>query len=801
MLRDPCNDIAKRLDQTAADQEMMASEHENDRELKRPRGRFRSWMRSPLVVAVFVGLAACSSPEEKARVRFDRGLAAQARGAHTEAVIELRGALRDDPNRAETHYRLALSLLEIKQFGPGVWELDEAIRLDPKNLDARIRRAWIALATQNPDAALAQATAILDADPSNVDAALARIAAHLSKGNLPAAEAESETAVERWPEEKRAHYDLAQVRSRQGRINDARASLLRYRELDGNSVAATREVVRFYLATEQSGEAESLLRESIPSVAAAERSDLALDLAGLLERLGRDAEAEQVLRSALEAAPERLDLREQLANVLARTGRLDEALAETRAGLALDPSSRALRLQEADALLRRGDLDGASERIRSMLAEHPEDATVALVHARALSQAARTDEAIEVLRGIVAGDPNAANAHYLLGALLLAKGRPADAVGSLQLAAARLSAKTGAPQLFAEALLRLGDFGQSASEARRALEADPQSLRARMILAEALLGSGAATEAESVLRAATEDSAALHAMLARVLVARGRLADAQAEIERARALEPDSVQWTVDLIWILVKRGAGNAALERAETGMLEHPAAPDFAFLKGQILLRLGDEAAAARAFERAIEVDPDFLSGYVNLAQIEARAGRFDGAREFLRRALARRADDADTLRALGDVELRGGRADDAIAAYEKALLADPGSPVSKSALARALADAGRDLDRALDLARAARESDASNADFAEALGRVLHRKGIYAAAVDQFRNAVELLPHPIAAYRYRLGLALLANGDRAGAVRELEQALAIDPSFEGSSDARRVLEEARKTKGESG
>jgi len=374
-------------------------------------------------------------------------------------------------------------------------------------------------------------------------------------------------------------------------------------------------------------------------------------------------------------------------------------------------------------------------------------------------------------------------------------------VGSLELAAARLSAKTGAPELLAEALLRLGDFGRSASEARRALESDPQNLRARTILAEALLGSGAASEAESVLWAATRDSAALHAMRARVFVALGRPADAQAEVERALALEPGSVQWTVDLIWILVKRGEGNAALARAETGMLEHPEAPDFAFLKGQILLRLGDEAAAARAFERTIEVDPDFLSAYVNLAQSEARAGRLDAAREFLRRALARKADDADTLRTLGDVEVRGGRIDDAIAAYEKALLADPGSPISKSALARVLADAGRDLDRALDLARAARESDPSSADFAEALGRVLHRKGIYSAAVDQLRNAVELLPHPVAAYRYRLGLALFASGDRAGAVRELEQALAIDPSFEGASDARRALEEARKTKGESG
>jgi predicted Zn-dependent protease len=161
---------------------------------------------------------------------------------------------------------------------------------------------------------------------------------------------------------------------------------------------------------------------------------------------------------------------------------------------------------------------------------------------------------------------------------------------------------------------------------------------------------------------------------------------------------------------------------------MREHPDAPEYAYLEGQILLRLGDEAAAAgvRAGDRG-------RSRHVPArqpAQIEARASRLDGARGFLQRALARRADDAEALRTLGDVEARGGREGDAIAAYEKALQADPGSPISKSALARALAGAGRDLDRAVDLARAAREADPSSADFAEALGRVLHR-GIYSAA----------------------------------------------------------------------
>lgn len=796
--------------------------------------RRKSFRRSPgwrIALLVCAGLVACSTPEERAQVRLERGIAAQERGAHDEAVIEFRGALQGEPNRAETHYRLALSLLETRQFRPGIWELREAIRLDPENLAARLRLAWIAVATHDPDEALEQAKALRAADPASVEGRVVTIAAYLQKGSLELATTECEEILARWPEEKRAHYNLAQIRSRQGRFAEAEASLLRYRELDGGSANATLELARFYVAAAHGERAESLLRESMASAAPADRPDLALELATILERRDQAEGAEAALRQALAGAPERTDVQERLvavlvrgrrfddalaivaeakqrapksaepyrmeANILADAGRVEEALASLRAGLALDPTSRELRLSEVDAMLLLADVEGASEKIRSLLADHPGEASVALAHARVLARAARSDEAIEVLESIVAREPKSAHAQFLLGALRLGQGHAGDAVSPLQVAADRMPAALEPRRLLAEARLKAGDFEGAAAEARRVLEADPRDTRTRVILAEALLGAGSAQEAEAVLRAAGSESHELHAALARVLVRQGRLADAQAEVEQALAQEPGSVQRTVDLVWILIKRGQGDAALELVEAGILEHPSVADYPYLKGQILLRLGNEAGAERALRRALELDPTLVPAYLNLAQNALRGGRIDAARELLQRALAQKPSDSDTLRTLGELELRAGRPDQAIAAFEAALLADSGSALSKSALARALAETGRDLDRALELARSARESDLTNADFAEALGRVLHRKGLYAAAVDQFRAAIELLPHPIAAYRYRLGLALLADGDRKAAARELAAALAIDPSFDGAAEAKRLLGGPEKTK----
>ena len=134
--------------------------------------------------------------------------------------------------------------------------------------------------------------------------------------------------------------------------------------------------------------------------------------------------------------------------------------------------------------------------------------------------------------------------------------------------------------------------------------------------------------------------------------------------------------------------------------------------------------------------------------------------------------------------------GRTDAAIATFEASLRADPNSTRTSADLARALSDAERDLPRALELARLARAQDPTDADYAEALGRVLHTSGLHAAAVAQYREGIELAPHPIAAFHYRLGVALADGGEPEEAARELQEALEIDPSFDLAEEARHRL-----------
>jgi tetratricopeptide (TPR) repeat protein len=783
----------------------------------------------PAVALLAACLAlACGPSEDEAQGHLERARAASEAGEHAAAVIDYRSVLQSAPNHPQAHYELALSLLELGRGPDALWELRESVRLDPDNLDARLRFGWLALAAENPDAALEQATAILERDPEHLEGSNLRVAALIAQGELERAVEESEALLERWPEEKRAYYYLSHARLGQGDLAEAERNLLRFRELDGRSLASTREVMRFYVATGQPGKAETLLEEAIPDTSAADRAELALALAELVGRDGRLAESEGSLRLALAGAPERLDVRAQLAALLARDGRVDEALellekakalnpsdaevdriqgdllmgagrieealARFRAGLQLEPGSVPLRLREVQALLRLGDLESSSERIRSLLQEYPEDPMVALTQIRALALASRTEEAIETLRGLLAEDPELAEAQFLLGVLQLASGRPGEALRPLEIAADRIpgAAAQEARRLLVEARIRVGEFEAAAIEAQQILAENPDDRRARILLGHALLGAGSPERAESALRQAPDDSAAAHATLARVYVKTKRLEQAQASIERARALEPNSVQWVVDLAWVLEEQGKGEQAISLARESMLEHPDEPEYPNLLGRILVEQGDDAAAVTAFRRALEVDPSFVPAFVNLAQIAERGKRPFEARELLQGALAQRPNDAEALRALGLLEYRESNTAAAIEAFEAALRADPSDDLTRSDLARARTDARLGLSEALQLALIARHSEPENAEYADTLGLVLYGKGLHEAAAEQFRAAIALAPHPIASFHYRLGRALLGDGDSAGAKVELERALELDPSFAEAEDARRLLSE---------
>jgi curved DNA-binding protein CbpA len=91
---------------------------------------------------------------------------------------------------------------------------------------------------------------------------------------------------------------------------------------------------------------------------------------------------------------------------------------------------------------------------------------------------------------------------------------------------------------------------------------------------------------------------------------------------------------------------------------------------------------------------------------------------------------------------------------------------------------------LDLAQEAATAAAEADPANPRYAVFAARLALRRGALELARALAEGAVRVAPGSAAAHE-ALGEALAEGGDKAGARRELERALALDPSLDSARD----------------
>ena len=102
---------------------------------------------------------------------------------------------------------------------------------------------------------------------------------------------------------------------------------------------------------------------------------------------------------------------------------------------------------------------------------------------------------------------------------------------------------------------------------------------------------------------------------------------------------------------------------------------------------------------------------------------------------------------------------------------------------------ADAGINLDIALQLAQSAKAQMPDHPDVDDTLGWVYYKKDMANLAIRPLETSVSQEPTN-ALYHYHLGLAYAKTGNTTKARKSLEQALKLQPGFPGAADARSTL-----------
>jgi len=214
------------------------------------------------------------------------------------------------------------------------------------------------------------------------------------------------------------------------------------------------------------------------------------------------------------------------------------------------------------------------------------------------------------------------------------------------------------------------------------------------------------------------------------------------------------------------------------------------------QILAQLATTEALAGHYDfaisylqRLVDADPKSAQFRLRMGEIYDLKGDLKKATEYYQKTYELAPNDPTLALTLADAFGRGGRTPEAKRLYQGVLKARPDNTTALNNLAFLLADTGGDLDEALKLARQAVDKTPKEPNFSDTIGYIYLKQGQRESAVQTFGNLVRNNPkNPV--FRYHLGLALYAKGDKAGARKELQAALAAHPAPQDESRIKELL-----------
>jgi len=327
--------------------------------------------------------------------------------------------------------------------------------------------------------------------------------------------------------------------------------------------------------------------------------------------------------------------------------------------MALLPVGSRADLQRGLLAVRHGAVEDAVRLLSSARDAEPGNRAILRNLAIALSEAGDQERAIAILRELARMDPRDAWAEQQLGRRLVQRGGLRNALPHLERAVELAPRDKQARLELGVALAAASRPSDALRQFEAALDVDPFFADVLPHRATALAAAGQPGEAERLLLerlgSAPGDGAAART-LSRILRQQGRLAEAREGLENALAERPG---------------GAREEGALRQELGRLlalaDQPAralvelnrarrlAPDLfeaAFLAGLVQARLGRFEGAEEAHRAALATRPDFHPARLGLAEVLAAQGQCARAREVLKEASRRNPADRSLGSALASL-----------------------------------------------------------------------------------------------------------------------------------------------------
>lgn len=492
-------------------------------------------------------------------------------------------------------------------------------------------------------------------------------------------------------------------------------------------------------------------------------------------------------------------------------GEKEKALEKVNHALEINPKNIQGLILRGELALKLEKPKDALSYFENALQYAPGNVTAMMKVASMLFEMKRDEEALEKLEGVFARVPRHPLGSYL-AAVIYARANDAEK--------AKEYLENAGPALdkFPPALMLRGvinysekNDAQAIYHMSRLIEIVPNHIVARRVLGAALMRQGDAEQAVEVLdvveksgkadsiiytllggahmklgnfekgtayyeKAVAEkpDESRLRTQLAMSKLAQGDTKAAELNLQEILEKDPNSRQATVFLTLIALRENNFAKALENADLVIKQMPENPTGYNLKGTAFMKSEKFDQARKLFNKALELNGDYHSARMNLAQLELRVDNKEGAKKIYNAILEQDGKYIGALTELARLASLEKDLKSSVAYMNKAIAIAPKRIDLRVKLSELYLEQ-RELEKARAASQQIIQDFPDQAAGYEASGKISLMMGDLPSAISNFEKLTALLGDNAVAYRL-LGQAQVRSKDLPNARKTLTRALGV-------------------------
>ncbi len=395
--------------------------------------------------------------------------------------------------------------------------------------------------------------------------------------------------------------------------------------------------------------------------------------AGVLEALGRDAEAEPQYKKLIEEFPGKFDAYVLLSNLYVKQGRFQDSLDLLKRLERVDPSDSLAHyyLGRTYELMER--YPQAEAEYMKVFESDPTLSRGSIELLRVLLRNKKSDKAKALCERMLQKDPTNAVARKVLGHLMLGESKLDEALKHLVVLEGIESDASDTRFKIALIQMEKRNYEEAVRQLALVLAAKPDHSEARYYLASIYAGSGKRQEAlDELSRIPKDDPMFVKARTFAAFVLRqdNELKRARDVVAEAREVEPENRNLLLYHVLIMRDLKEYRKAESLMREALKRDPHDERLLFNLALVLDERGQEAEALALMERVIEANPRNSDALNYLAYgLIANGGELGRAEELARRALEVKPQDPYYLDTLGWAQFKAGKIEESEMTLAKA------------------------------------------------------------------------------------------------------------------------------------